>query len=273
MHRASRGPMLASLPMYTTDRAANEALWSALSRRLRALGLDDVPAALDWPGDLQAHWRRLDLLLSQTCGYPLATQLDGIVRVIGAFRYAAPGCLGIRYRSLIVARADDPAADLAGFRGGIAAYNSRDSQSGYNSFRAAVAPLAVDGRFFGGTVETGGHRASMEAVANGKADIATIDCVTFAGVSRIEPALAEALKIVGETATAPGLPLITRGSASEAEVGILRRAIGDVVADPALADIRSRLMIAGFEPIDADAYADIGAMERTAIASGYPMLA
>ncbi|MDR3494470.1 MAG: phosphate ABC transporter substrate-binding protein, partial [Ancalomicrobiaceae bacterium] len=98
--------MIASLPMYLFDRAAVDAFWSALAGVLRVHGLKEVPEALNWPEpeDLHSHWRREDLLVSQTCGYPLVLGLNGAVRVLGAFNYAADGCDGALYRSYVVAR-------------------------------------------------------------------------------------------------------------------------------------------------------------------------
>ncbi len=71
------------------------------------------PPAAD-PGDLLAHWRQPTLLLSQTCGYPLVTQLPE-VQTVGCFHYAAPGCEGRRYRSLLVVREADSHRMLGDF--------------------------------------------------------------------------------------------------------------------------------------------------------------
>jgi ABC-type phosphate/phosphonate transport system substrate-binding protein len=264
--------MFASLPMYPIYRADVEAFWRAIAADLRGQGVPDVPDHLQWPDDILAEMRRPDLLLGQTCGYPLVTLLKDAVRVVGAFRYTTPGCDGARYSSVVIARVDETAADIAGFRGRRVAYNSTDSQSGYNSLRALVAPLAVDGRFFGASLETGAHHASMRAVAEGRADVAAIDCVSFAQIAAIEPMFAAKLKVVGHTPSAPGLPLITHSEASDDDIAALRGALGRVATDPSLTDIRSRLLIAGFEPLDDAPYADIIAMETGASTAGYPTL-
>ena len=61
------------------------------------------------------------------------------VRYVGTPIYSAPGFEQAHYRSLVVVRSDDEAQSLADLRGKRAAYNSTDSQSGYNTVRAAVA--------------------------------------------------------------------------------------------------------------------------------------
>ena len=155
-------------------------------------------------------------------------------------------------------------------RGRRAAINSRASNSGYNRFRAAVAPFARGGRFLSEVVETGGHVASLAAIAEGRADVAAIDCVTWGNVRRYAPERVEALRILAETPRTPGLPLITRGTASYAEVEALRTALDRALADPVLAETFATLGILGFEALtDAD-YDAVLDLERDAIALGYP---
>lgn len=88
-----------------------------------------------WPeSDLLNHWQQPALILSQTCGYPLVTQLPE-VQVVGCFHYTAAGCEGSHYRSFLVTRSEDRPLTLADFRGRRAVCNSPDSQSGYHALR------------------------------------------------------------------------------------------------------------------------------------------
>lgn len=88
-----------AFPMYAVDSTDTLALWRAVQRLLVARGL---PVEELIPGrpepDLLAHWQQPNLILSQTCGYPLMTQLPE-VQVVGCFHYRVPGCEGIHYRS------------------------------------------------------------------------------------------------------------------------------------------------------------------------------
>jgi ABC-type phosphate/phosphonate transport system substrate-binding protein len=243
----------ASLPMYDADPGAVDAWWRALARALQAEGLGGVPQALARPVDLDAHWRDPRLLLSQTCGYPLVTTLLPDVQVVGGFHYTAPGCAGLAYRSELVARVGD-AESIEGYRGRVAAINSLDSHSGCNALRGLVAPLARDGTFFGDRLISGSHRASLAAVRAGDADIATIDCVSLAAFRRHEPERLQGLRVLGSTASAPGLPLVTSRLTAPAELGALRRALHAACGDPALADVRAALFIGGFEVVSADTW-------------------
>jgi len=259
--------------MYGVDRPAVDAFWRGLAPILRQEGIKDVPDALAWPADLSSHWRSPDLLLSQTCGYPLVEGLDAAVRVVGAFRYDAEGADGTGYRSFVVVRADDPAVALEDLRGRAVGYNGTDSQSGYNALRALVAPLAVRGRFFGPAFESGAHRRSLDFVRDGHADVAAIDCVSFALLRRYEPAAVEGLRVLARTDLSPGLPLITARATSGPDLERIRHALERAVFEPDLAEAREALLIAGFERLSRADYAATATMRDAAIATGYPELA
>lgn len=115
------------------------ALGSVLKTLFSARG---IIATHVWPPpDLLMHWQEDALLLSQTCGYPLVTQLDK-VQTVGCFHYQAPGCEGIGYRSLLVTREEKRGKALGDFRGQRAVCNAIESQSGYNALRNMVAALS-----------------------------------------------------------------------------------------------------------------------------------
>ncbi|WP_419728717.1 phosphate/phosphite/phosphonate ABC transporter substrate-binding protein [Lichenicola sp.] len=263
--------ILSSLPMYDLPelRPQTAALWQALAVALRAAGVA-APDELSSPDALAAHWRQPDLLLSQTCGYPLLS-LPEHVRVVATPAYTAPGCEGAWYRSALVVHRDNPAADLEALRGGVCALNNPDSNSGMNLLRATIAPLAGGRPFFRDVVVTGGHAASLAAVGGGTADLAAIDCVTLALLQANRPALTAPMRVLGWTPAAPGLPLITAGDASLVEK--LREALAVVAADPALAAVRRALLIDRFVVLPGDAYEVIRQLEHDAEIAGYPVLA
>src|SRR4051812_44825067 len=116
--------MIASLPMYDWPeiRAATDAWWSGIARHL---GID-IP--LQRVNEYASLWRKPDLLLSQTCGYPFTHGLRDAVQFVATPHYCAEGCTGAAYSSLIFAR--EKVEDLGTLRGAVAAVNSSDSMSG-----------------------------------------------------------------------------------------------------------------------------------------------
>ena len=265
---------LASLPMYDLPElsAATHDLWRGLARHFRAAGVADVPAQLTARPRLPEHWLSPFLLFSQSCGYPLTHALKGHVRVVATPCYDALGNKGPEYFSVIVVPASAPAHSFADLRGKRAAFNSTDSQSGFNVLRALAAPLAKDGRFFSESIETGSHVASLEAVAGGEADLAAIDCVTFALLSRHNRSALTGLRALCRTPTAPALPYVTAGSTSDDVVEKLRRGLQTAMADPELAGTRATLLLTGIQVLAEGAYDRIVQVETAALALGYPNL-
>ncbi|MEG3124081.1 phosphate/phosphite/phosphonate ABC transporter substrate-binding protein [Sphingomonas sp. GB1N7] len=264
---------VASLGMYDhpEQKAANDRLWAGIARRLDAHGIA-APATLDRSRSVEAIWRDPNLLFGQVCGYPLVSDPDLSLRIIGVPIYNVPDCAAGQHVSYIVTRHEDPGTALSDYRGRRAAINARHSNTGHNLFRAAIAPLAHDGRFFDSVVETGSHRVSVDAVARGAADVAAIDAVTYAALRRFEPEAVAGLRILDVTAPSPTLPFVTARSTSIETVAALRIALADIIADPALAEARDVVFLTDIVPGGVDRYAPVRDHETAAIAAGYPTL-
>jgi ABC-type phosphate/phosphonate transport system substrate-binding protein len=263
---------LASLAMYVTPQPLADAtaeLWSFLRHHLAQARLSDLPESLDVTVPYDEAWLREDLLFSQTCGYPYVKRLRRKVRLVATPVYAHPGCDGPLMRSFVVVRRDSGFASLQDLSGAIAAINSPDSNSGANLLRAAAGPLARSGRFFSGTVETGSHGGSIDAVSDGRADCAAIDCVTFANLLRFTPARIEGIRILAETPATPGLPFITGGKVSDADVALMREALVAAIAAPSLSRARDILGLVDVAILtDAD-YEPVLSLARRALETGY----
>jgi ABC-type phosphate/phosphonate transport system substrate-binding protein len=253
--------------------AATDALWAGLAAAFRAEGLKDVPERLTRETDHAALWSAPDLFFSQTCGYPLTHALAGRVTLVATPIYGCPGCSGGTYRSEILVRAADPARRLADLAERRAAVNAADSQSGCHALRHAVMELRREGRFFAGVVITGSHRASMQAVATGKADVCAIDCVTYALLCRSEPDFAGRLRSLAQSEAAPALPYVTRRDIPANDLQRLRAGLARACGDPALADVRAELLLAGVVVLPLSAYDRIREMEAAADAAGCLTLA
>ena len=267
---------VAALPMYNVTPAL-AADWRVLldhvHRRLRPW-LDargDTLALVDPETSLHDFWLRDDLLLSQTCGYPLVKALAGRVQLVTTPVFTVDGGASGNYHSVLVARAAANVTSLAQCRGHRAAYNTPDSNSGMNLLRSAVAPLAGGRPFFASVIETGGHLASLQALQDDRADVAAIDCVSFAFALDHRPDLALGLVEIGTTRSAPGLPLIASKRVPAEAVDALSAALTDAVAhDRALA---RRLKLDSFARRPLDDYARILEIEMDAVERGYPRLA
>lgn len=239
--------MIASLPMYDrpSTAGANDRLWTLVRDALRAEGRP-APDALTREGDLWEAWLAPDLILSQTCGLPYRTRLHGQVTLVGTPDYGLPDCPPGHYRSRLIVRRDDPREALAAFAGARLAINGADSQSGW----AALANHAP-AHGWGAVTVSGGHARSAAAVAEGRADLAAIDAVTWELLAA-EGATA-GLRVLASTDPTPGLPLIAAGGADAA---MLARAFAGAIAALSPED-RAALRLTGLVPIPAEAYLSV----------------
>jgi ABC-type phosphate/phosphonate transport system substrate-binding protein len=258
------------LPMYVACAPLDHALlMEAIVAGLHESGWTEPVELVENPPDLQAFWRDPDLLLGQTCGYPLTTALAPHVRLIGTPCYDFAGCDAHRYRSFIVVKNDSSAHTLEDLRARRAAFNQPDSHSGMNALRHAVAPLARQGRFFSAVVESGSHRASLALVADGTVDAAAVDCVTFGYFALHAPELLTGLRILQPTVAMPGLPLIASKGLDDAGAALLRRVLRQVLAGEAA----TRLRLTGLVATSLEDYLPVVEARRFAQDRLYPVLA
>lgn len=180
--------------------AANDRFWEAIRDHL-----GHGPARLTRAGDPWDHWQSPDLLLSQTCGSPYRNRLHGRVTLVATPDVDLPDCPTGHYCSVLIARHDDSRATPRAFATARFAYNDPLSQSGWAAPQTYAAGL---GFAFTNPQRTGAHRASAQAVAEGRADIAAIDALTWALIQRHDDVAAQ-LRVIARTPPTPALPYIT----------------------------------------------------------------
>lgn len=223
-----------------------DALWAAIRDRLDDEGIAGLPESLEWDRDLHQSWADPDLLIGNTCGWPLVTELEGRVAVIGVFDMNVPFATEGHYRSVLVASRPMALAEWRARPDTVLAVNTLDSLSGWVSLAHEWGAIPEE------PMVTGGHLLSMRAVAAGSAHVASIDAVTFEHVVRSEP-MTGGLHIVGHGPLVPTLPLVCAVQHAHL-VPTLRRVLGAVVADPAMGEVCAALLIRGFVPLDRSAF-------------------
>lgn len=178
--------------------------------------------------DLFTLWRHPRLLFSQTCWGPMVSGLEAHVEVV-----AQPGDYSLYeggesefYSSAIVARGSGPSLPapqgrdaiipVDRLRGARFVFNNHDSMSGLLGITRDLAEIGESPELFSSRTETGSHRLSAKAIAEGRADLAAIDCRTLSLIRRFDAETAQALQIIGWTARRKGLPFIrARGLPAE----------------------------------------------------------
>ena len=257
----------AELAMYVAPQQVSEANERWLTRILallqhtrgdtRGLGLLEL-------------FRAPELLLSQTCGYPLLTQLRGQVQLIGRPHYEWPDSSGGEHCSVIVSRDADSRRDLAAFAGSRGVINDQHSNSGMNLLRHCLAPLQRGGRFFASVAVSGAHRQSLRWVREGWADLAAIDSVTFAYLARYAPAEVAGLRVVARTASSPTLPYITALNAGPESAERIRQAMNTALQQ--LPEVAATLGLREVLPASEADYQKVLDYRQEAAEFGYEVL-
>lgn len=241
--------MIASLPMYWT--AENAPAWQTFWKNVQDAAAQQgstlppltPPQAIGQPWT--DHWQDRRLALSQSCSLPFRTILRNRVTYVATFDFDIPGCPAGHYRSVAVMRsgAARPGEGLA------LAFNAPDSQSGWaaaEEWRTANA----SGMRWRHLLETGAHAASARAVAEGGADIAFLDIVTWRLLQK-DARLASLLEVVAVTRPTPGLPLI---AAPGTDVDLLRHALGAALRKTPAQARAAMGGLSGLVQLDPEAY-------------------
>ncbi len=213
--------MIAMLGMYDMPalQPVNDRFWTLIRGHL-GYG----PDHLTRDADVWDVWLNPELTFAQTCGMPYRTQLHGKVQLVGTPDYGLAGCPPGYYRSIFVSRRDDP-RDLGQLTKGTFAYNEKLSQSGW---AAPMVHLEAHDQQPNAIIATGGHAQSANAVAEGKADFAALDALTWE-LLKAHTSLGAVLREVATTLPTPALPYITATDQDAAAIArAVRAAIGDL---------------------------------------------
>jgi len=220
----------------------------------------------------EAVLRDRDLLIGHTCGYPLMMQLQDALMPICAPCFDVPGARGKYYTSQFIVPAESAIESLQQCRGKIVALNGKNSNSGMNVLRHALAKLGARAHYFAESLITGGHHASIEAVATNQAQLAAIDCVTYQLLADQDPGLISAVRVIGQSEQTCGLPLVVpverfSQQGKEAWLDALNQGLSR-----APTATRKTLHLERFESVELGDYQSIPELEKFALEAGYAEL-
>jgi ABC-type phosphate/phosphonate transport system substrate-binding protein len=243
---------LAMYPMSHLD-SAYDLLWQRLIDGLAAEGVEGAPSSLAWDRDLHEAWHDPNAFVTNTCGWPLITVLREKVAVVGSFDVVAPFASGGHYRSVIVSSKPLSVAEWKQRGDCRLVANNPDSLSGWVSLSWAWGERLDALRFVGAHVE------SIREIVEGRADLASIDAVTFEHVITSQPSVAARVHVVGHGPEVPSLPLVCANRFAD-NVPAFRRVLASLTApeslsqDRELADALGTLKIKGFVPFGIEAF-------------------
>ena len=268
--------MIASARMYAWSPSLAAAWQRLLDWVATAAGVDLAVIDQSGPTNLDELWARQDMGCVFMCGYPWALRRDRPALL--AAPVPSPPRYGGRaaYVSDFIVRADGPHRTLEDTFGGVLAYSTEHSHSGYNAPRhhllkhVSHARPALYRAVLGPYVR---QRPLIDLVVKGEADVASIDGYALDLLRRHDPATAARVRSVETTAPAPSPPLVASSGIAAGTRECLAQALVTAHhaadAQPLLADV----LLARFDrvtPADFEVFLE---RERAARDAGYPKLA
>jgi len=269
-------PLVASARMYAWAPSLGAAWRRLLSRVASRAGVDLAVMDERDPTPLDELWARPDMGCVFMCGYPWALRRDRPHLL--AAPVPAPPRYGGRavYVTDFIVRADSAYARLEETFGKTIAYSTEHSHSGYNAPRYHLLGYltperrALYGSVIGPLVR---QRPVLDAVVDGRADVAAIDGYALDLLRRHAPEIADRVRVIDTTIPAPSAPLVASPDVPADKCEALTLALLAVHAVPDMRATLDELLLSRFartEPKDFDVFLD---RERAAEAAGYPRLA
>jgi ABC-type phosphate/phosphonate transport system substrate-binding protein len=245
---------------------ANEVLFRELSKRLDAHGVTGLPRALERSRPLSEVISDPGLLLGQVCGLPFAEKHRAYVELVATPHYSAPGADGPRHRSFVVVNESGPIRGVEDLGAELRiAINSPCSNTGRSLLCDALFRVVRPERLSGAAlIETGSHEQSLLAVARGEADLAAIDCVTYAQLARRYPGEHARLKLLLASRATPAPPWVTSRHTPPEVRSALFESLRAVLSDEAVAEELAPLGIARISRLSAEDYAVLPELRQRA---------
>lgn len=254
------------------------AAWGTLLSRVAetsGVGLDVIEHA--YPASLDDLWERPDMGCVFMCGYPW------VVRAHRPRLLASPVPSPARYGnqpiyfSDFVVRADSRFATLEDTLGTRLAYSIETSHSGYNAARHHLLRFRTPARptLYAETVgPLVSQRRVLDAVIDGRADVAPLDSYLLDLWQRHIPEVAAAVRVVATTEPAPIPPLVASPAIDESTCRRVTATLLDLHRDAALAGTLESLLLSRFvAPAPPDRFDVFLDRQRAAEMAGYPRLA
>ena len=133
----------------------------------------------------------------------------------------------------VVVRRGSSAGSFWDLEGGTWAFNDPSSLSGYVGLSARLGSPEVAGAFFGRTIRSGSHPASVGLVVGGGADAASIDSNVLRILLGKNPILREEVRVLGSWGPYPIQSVVVmRAGLDPAMKGALRESLLNTEADP-----------------------------------------
>jgi ABC-type phosphate/phosphonate transport system substrate-binding protein len=266
----------ASARMYMWAPTLSAAWRRFLSVIVRRAGVEITVMEENDPTPLDELWRRADMGCMFMCGYPWAMRRDR-PRLLAA-PVPSPPRYGDRpvYVTDFIVRADSPYTRLEDTFGRTIAYSIEHSHSGYNAPRYHLLAYRTPERqkFYSSVIGPFvRQRPVIEAVIDGRADVAAVDGYGLDLLRRHAPEVGNRVRVIETTVPAPSAPLVASPGTPPDACERLTAALLQAHTMPELKSTLDDVLISRFVRVAPSEFDVFLERERAAEAAGYPRLA
>ncbi|HTB03914.1 MAG TPA: PhnD/SsuA/transferrin family substrate-binding protein [Bradyrhizobium sp.] len=265
-------PYVANARMYSVNPAAAAAWkelfgWLARESRVELRVIDHA-----FPLPLADLWSRDDLACAFMCGFPYALAARKPQPVAAPVPVGAPIAGRPVYATRLLVKADSRFCSLEDTFGGRLGYTVEDSHSGYNALRHHLLPYyrKRGERLYResiGPMFT--PRRVIDALLADDIDIGPLDSYALDLMLRHEPDLGQKIRAVATTDIAPIPLLVASADCPDEVVSPLQAALAKFADCSDTADLRDRLCLERFVPVEADDYSLTARWDDEARKAGY----
>ncbi len=265
---------IANARMYAVTPAV-EAVWRALLEHVAAdAGVSLTYLPYPAPQPLEALWSRADLGAVFMCGFPVALKMAPVVPLAAPIPKAHWSQGRAVYRTDLIVRSTAPYHTLADTFGARAGWTVSHSQSGFNAFRHELLAYRTPERpalyaHMSDNLVTA--RNILDGVREGRLDVGPLDAYWHLLIARHAPQLTAGIRVLSSTPLTPMPAFVTAAGAPAAMVQSLRDAFTQAHRQSWFAELAEPLLLEGFQPATAAAFAPLLEWDREATAAGYPV--
>ena len=156
---------------------------------------------------------------------------------------------GLEYRSLLIVPAGSTRETLGDLRGAVMAFTDRESNTGCLVPTVMLMREGYDPKsLFKKVLFTGSHDRSIQAVALGAVDAASVDSLVWESNVRQDPALAEKVKVIWQSEAYGPPPIVVRKGLDDGFETALQEAFFALDKDEEGREILSSIGIKRFVP-------------------------
>jgi len=200
----------------------HDQLWLELKYRLASRGLRDLPKLRQTNVNHDMMLLSDQLLITQTCGFDVATQVPRKVCLIAAPTFNLVECPQGHYYSYLLSH-----KKKLGSQASVSINDSR-SWSGCHALLKYCKDREIE-IDWATSCFSGSHRESLKKLLRKEVHVAAIDAVTLTLYSKHVPNIFDQLSILGRTLPIPAPPYVTSLSNSTELVGIVFEELQDLV--------------------------------------------